>query len=441
MALPCSDIGGSASCKEEDPLLCQSNKLMMRILIALVLGAIVGLCCHYFENEAVSQAIKPIGETFIKLLKILLGPLFFSTVFMAIVNLRTPRHLCDLGFKTIFYYAFLGVLACFLGLTLMNFVSPGAGVDFPGIDKSSLTNLSFGDGYQNSFSTFWRSLSNIIPTNIFVSFYDGNIIQLMLLAVLLGIISLLHRNTVQPLINLVSSIEKLSMAFINGLMYIAPLGIFALIVDVIAETGFSSLVIILKYFVVVIAGVLFYSIFLLSIAAYLSKKSPLSMLRLVSPLLLTAFSTCSSSASLPLNLTLAQKDLGLNPSVSKFVLSLGSVINVSGTVLYEALAILFLAQVYGIHLSWEAQIFFVLITTFTAIGAAAIPSAGMATISVVLTTLHFPLEAIGLVLCVDCILDQMRTAMSVLGDCTGAMVVERLCGSNSALLVGEGSEV
>lgn len=225
-------------------------------------------------------------------------------------------------------------------------------------------------------------------------------------------------------------------------MYIAPLGVFALIVDVATETGLTSVIVILKYFFVIIAGILLYSIFLIFIGAYFSKKSPIFMVRLFSPLMLTGFSTCSSSASLPISLHITQRDLALDPSISKFVLSLGTVVNISGTALYEALAVIFLAQVYNIPLSLYSQITIVLVTFFAAMGGAAIPSAGMVTMSVVLTTLHFPLEAIGLVLCVDCILDQFRTAMSVLGDCTGAIIVNRAYDSNSprGLYVEEGIE-
>jgi len=222
------------------------------------------------------------------------------------------------------------------------------------------------------------------------------------------------------------SLESMTLALTHGIMKFAPLGIFVLMLDVMAKSGYQAMFSLSKYMLTVILGLGFHAIFLMFVACVRSKKSPMFILKGLSSPLLTAFSTSSSAAALPITMTAVEENLGVRKETAKFVLPLGATINMDGTALYESVAAIFIAQAYGIELGIGQQIVIFMTASLAAIGAAAIPGAGLITMSIVLGAVGLPLEGIGLILAVDRILDMFRTTVNVFGDCVGTMVVDSM---------------
>ena len=224
------------------------------------------------------------------------------------------------------------------------------------------------------------------------------------------------------------SLEKLSLALTHLILKFAPIGIFVLMLDVMAKSGMTAIISLSKYILTVIVGLSCHALFLMFIASTRLKKSPLYILKGLSAPLLTAFSTSSSAATLPITMTSVEENLGVHKDTAKFVLPLGATVNMDGTALYESVAAIFIAQAYGHDLGIAQQLVIFLTASLAAVGAAAIPGAGLITMSIVLTAVGLPLEGIGLILAVDRLLDMFRTTVNVFGDCVGTIWVDSMDG-------------
>jgi Na+/H+-dicarboxylate symporter len=232
-----------------------------------------------------------------------------------------------------------------------------------------------------------------------------------------------------PMVKVIDSLEKMSLFLTHGIMKFAPIGIFVLMTGVLAKSGFGAIVSLSKYMITVILGLSSHAIILLLIASWKAKKSPVYILRGIGPALVTAFSTASSAATLPITMANVEENLGVRKETAKFVLPLGATINMDGTALYESVAAIFIAQAYGIDLGITQQLIIFLTASLAAIGAAAIPGAGLITMSIVLSAVGLPIEGIGLILAVDRVLDMFRTTVNVFGDSVGTVVVDSMLSS------------
>lgn len=404
------------------------KKLTTQILIALILGLFIGLILYSLELSSLTTYIKPIGSIFISLLKMMIVPLVLASIFSAIVSLGSPSELGSLGLKAIIYYTVTTAIAAFIGLVFVNLINPGGGLDLGSMEVAELTG-TIKDRVDSGSATglvgtIMNVFMNAIPTNPFKALAETEILQVIVFAMLFGITALFKHKESEPIINFMESLEKMSMALVNGIMYFAPIGIFALTVQVISETGFDALSALGKYMATVLIGLLCHFIILLLIASWRSKKSPLFIFKTCLSPILTAFSTSSSAATLPVTMNTVEEDLGVDKKTAQFVLPLGATINMDGTALYESVAVIFIGQAYGLDIGLANQVIIFLTASLAAIGAAAIPGAGLVTMSIVLTAVGFPLDAIGLILAVDRILDMFRTSVNVFGDCVGTLVVE-----------------
>ncbi len=404
-----------------------NNKEAVFILGSIILGLIFGLVLYFTNNQQIAEYIKPVGDIFLKLLKMIIVPLVLSSIFMAIINLGSPEEIGSLGIRAISYYFVTTAIAVFIGLIMVNLIQPGVGVEIESI-KSTLT-----DAQTNKFQTSAEKglvntvisvITDAIPTNPFKAMADMKILQIIAFSIFLGIISLMNRKIAQPLIDLMGSIEKLSMIMIDWVMKIAPFGVFALMVHVIASSGLGAIVGLSKYIITVLLGLLIHGIILLIIGSIRHKKSPLFIFKSCLPPILTAFSTSSSASTLPVTMNTVEETLGVSKKTSQFVLPLGATINMDGTALYESVAVIFIGQAYGLDLSIVNQVIIFITASLAAVGAAAIPGAGLVTMSIVLSAVGYPLEGIALILAVDRILDMFRTAVNVFGDCIGTVVVD-----------------
>ncbi len=403
-----------------------SKQEAKRIGLAMILGLIIGLILYFTGNGDWAQYLKPIGTIFIRLLKMVIIPLVFSSIFMSMFNLGTPEALGSMGRKAVGYYFVTTVIAVFFGLIFVNIISPGVGADLgsQGISGLSTAMQDKVQGQQGLWATIIGVVVNAVPSNPIGAMANSTVLQVIVFSIIFGIVALYTPKQSEPMIKMIGSLEKMSLTLTHGIMKFAPVGIFVLMIDVMAKTGFGAIVSLSKYMLTVILGLGFHAIFLIIIASWRLKKSPLFILKGLSAPLLTAFSTSSSAATLPITMASVEENLGIRKETAKFVLPLGATINMDGTALYESVAAIFIAQAYGIHLGIDQQIIIFMTASLAAIGAAAIPGAGLITMSIVLGAVGLPIEGIGLILAVDRILDMFRTTVNVFGDCVGTIFVD-----------------
>ena len=403
-----------------------SKKEAQRIGFAMVGGLVLGLLIHSMGGDQYVEYIKPIGTVFIRLLKMVIVPLVFSSIYMAMINLGTPEALGSMGRKAVSYYFVTTAIAVFFGIVFVNLINPGVGAD---LGTAGLSQLDAGmvqavSDQKGLYQVILGVLIDAIPTNPAGALATSNILQVIVFAIFLGIVALYTPKESSPVSKVMEALEVMSLKLTHGIMKFAPIGIFVLMMDVMAKSGTAAIVSLSKYILTVVLGLLCHGTFLMFVASVRLKKSPMFILKGVSAPLLTAFSTSSSAATLPITMTAVEENLGVRKSTAKFVLPLGATINMDGTALYESVAAIFIAQAYGIDLGLGQQVIIFMTASLAAIGAAAIPGAGLITMSIVLTTVGLPLEGIGLILAVDRLLDMFRTTVNVFGDAVGTVVVD-----------------
>ncbi|WP_127716552.1 dicarboxylate/amino acid:cation symporter [Halobacteriovorax sp. HLS] len=408
-----------------------SKKEAKLIGIAMIAGLIIGLILYSTGYSDLASYLKPIGTIFIRLLKMVIIPLVLSSIFMAMYNLGTPEALGSMGRKAVGYYFVTTAFAVFLGLIFVNLINPGVGMGAALQDKAGLDGLSevMAQKVTQSkglYQTIIDVLINAIPSNPFEAMATSTVLQVIVFAIMFGIVALYMPKKAAPVVSFMESLEAMTLKLTHVVMKLAPLGIFVLMIDIMAKTGFGAIESLSKYMATVIIGLGCHAILLMFIASWRLKKSPLFILKSLSAPLLTAFSTSSSAATLPITMTTVEENLGVRKDTAKFVLPLGATINMDGTALYESVAAIFIAQVYGINLDIGQQIVIFMTASLAAIGAAAIPGAGLITMSIVLGAVGLPIEGIGLILAVDRILDMFRTTVNVFGDCVGTIVVDSM---------------
>ena len=402
------------------------GKTAQHIMIALILGLGMGLLMHGVGLQHYGLYLEPISDIFLRLLRMIVVPLLISSIYMAMVGLGSPEQLGDMGKKAIGYYFVTTSIAVLIGLILVNIFRPGVGADlsFSGVmPKDVATTIS---GTKGLYQTILGVLIDAIPSNPFQAMAETSILQVIVFSMLMGMVALFFKQESEPVTRVVKSLESMTMALTRGIMKIAPYGVGILIMNTVANSGMSAIKSLGQYMLVVLLGLFIHGLFLLTVGAVRGRISPISLLRGIATPLMTAFSTCSSAVTLPISMTSVQDNLSTNKQVSEFILPLGATINMDGTALYESVAVIFIAQAYGIDLSLANQVTIFLTCSLAAVGAAAIPGAGLITMGIVLNAVGLPLDGIGLILAVDRILDQFRTAVNVLGDCVGVIVVDSM---------------
>ena len=407
------------------------TRLHTKILVGLVAGVPVGLLL----GPRV-EYIEPAGDLFLRLIRMIVVPLVFSSLFVGTASLGDIRKLGRIGGKTIAYYMCTTALAIVIGLTLGNIIQPGSG-----LDESTKTQLLESyrseanekieiaarrpSGVGGTVKALLDTVIRVVPGNPIASLVESNMLQIIFFAILFGIaITLVPNNKGQPAIDFFEAVSEGMIRLVHIVMKFAPIGVLALIASVVGKFGLEILLSLIKYALVVVAGLLIQVIFVYSSAVrVLGRMSPIAFFKGIRPAQLIAFSTSSSNATLPVTIECAEENLGVSEEVSSFVLPLGATINMDGTALYQGVAAIFIAQVYGIHLTLGDQLTIVVMATLASIGAAGVPGIGVITLAMVLETLGLPLEGIALILGVDRLLDMIRTTVNITGDASAAVVV------------------
>ena len=409
-------------------------QLPTQILLGLVLGAAFGVVANRLGwHDFVVETIKPVGTAFVKLITMVVIPLVFASLLVGTASLNDIRKLGRIGIRTGGYYVGTTVIAISIGLMLANALQPGSSL--PEETKAQLLE----SGGQNINAqvdelldepSLKDTLLGIIPTNPIQSFAEGNMLQVIFFALLTGIcLTLIPDARGAPVIAFFEGLNDVMIQMVHVIMRIAPYAVFALIAAVTANFGSYILVVLLKYALVVLLGLVVHAGIVYPTAIKLLARTKVrDFFRGIRPAQLIAFSSGSSSATLPVTMECAEENLGVPREISSFALPLGATINMDGTALYQGVAAVFIAQVYGIDLSLGQQLTIVLTATLASIGAAGTPGAGMATLVIVLKSIGVPVEGIGLILGMDRILDMCRTTVNVTGDASCAMVVAALDG-------------
>jgi len=392
------------------------NRLLFAIILGVVLGGVVGSLWPH-----VGIKFELLGKLFLDALKMIVLPLIIVSVTLSIMKVG---NLGSLGLKTLVYYTATTAIAVFIGIVVVTMIHPGDGLmtvsgNIPDIVKGK-ENMGVID-----------ILTSIISPNLFSSAANYQILPLIVASVLFGIAFGKLGTENQIIINFFTVVDKAIMMIVHWIIVLTPIGIFGLISYRISAAGGGSqlwhlISEISKYFFTVIIGLFIHGFIILpAILYFLTKRNPLKYLRHMSEALVTAFSTASSAATLPLTITNV-KEAKVSDKVGRFVLPLGATINMDGTALYEAVAVIFIAQSYGIDLAGTELVIVFITATLAAIGAASIPQAGLVTMVIVLQSVGLPMEGIGLILAVDWLLDRFRTTINVWGDSIGAAVIDNL---------------
>ncbi len=398
--------------------------LHWQILIALLLGLLYGI----FLTDYV-HLVEWMGDVFLRALRMIIIPLILTSIITGITQVETGRRLRSLGVKTLTYYIVTSTIAILTGLVLVNIFEPGVGADL-GFTQEV-------DGLDIEAGSFGQTLIEIIPTNIFEAFSDGKMLSVIFFALIFGYfitrIGDKHRAVLDDFFKAAFEVVmKITMLIIR----FTPFGVFGIIAGNITHIlvdqggGMEALLQVGSrlglYMITVFLGLSIHAFITLPlIQKFLAKVNPIKHFKAVSTPLLTAFSTSSALATLPLTLEAVEHNDGVSNKVSSFTLPLGATINMDGTALYECVAAMFIAQAYGLELGISQQVIIVITALIASIGAAAVPMAGLFMIAIILSAIGLPLEGIGLIIAVDRILDMFRTATNVWSDTTGAIVIAR----------------
>ncbi len=379
-----------------------------------LLGIVLGVGFGYGFPEA-ARSIALVGEVFLRLLKMVVVPLVFTAVFVAVAAPVGRGGLRRLGGFAFLYYLSSTALAVSTGLVLVTLLQPGT------------SHALQGQAPDLPAQTLSGILLSMIPANIFQSLVEGNALQIILFALLLGGVTQglapAHRDS---LLSPMEALFQALMRLVHLVVALTPVGVFALVASLVAREGFSVFRDLFGYVVTVVLGLLIHAgITLPLLARLVGRYNPLKFFLRVREALLLAFSTASSAATLPVSLEVAQR-AGVAPRVARFVLPLGATINMDGTALYEAVAAVFIANAYGVSLGFSQLLLIFLTATLASIGAAAVPSAGLVMMTLVLSSVGLPLEGIALIVSVDRFLDMLRTAVNVWGDLNGARILTAL---------------
>jgi len=406
-----------------------------KILIALILGAVIG----YFSSGvsigdvALVAVFDFIGQLFLNALKMLIVPLIASSIALGVAGLGNSHSLGSMGLKTLLFYLLTITAAIVAGLIIVNFVQPGLVGGQPAGDMLALS-ASTEDVQAKIAGRGLSELPQIIlravPQNIIAAAAANEMLALIFFSAVFGyFMSQIEHALADTLYRFTSAVSETMILITHWVMKFAPIGIFGLVAAVVAKTGFAAAKPLVTFSLSVVAALLFHALVTLSVLVkFVGRLSPAKLYQAVVPALLTAFSTASSSATLPFTMDNLERRGGVPNKYTSFVLPLGATVNMNGTALYECMAAMFIAQAYGLHLSFTNQFMVCAIALITSIGVAGIPSASLVAIAIILTAIGLPIEALGVLLVFDRVLDMIRTAVNVLGDACCAAIIARLQG-------------
>ena len=396
----------------------KSSKLSLFIFIALVAGVIVGWVAPNFAVQ-----MHPLAAIFLRMVKMIIAPLLFATLVVGIAGHGDPKSLGRIGVKTIIYFELVTTIALFLGLGIANALNPGAGVNISNANMSQLNSITHMSS-STTHSSFADFFVNLIPTSIFQSMSDGNLLQIVIFSIFFAIAICAIGKKAKPVMDILQSTAAIMFKFTEYVMYFAPLGIFGAIASTIGANG----IIILKNYAKIILSLYFALALFVGIVIFAACKivhiSLRNFIRAIAEPAFLAFTTASSEAALPKAMTIME-DFGVPKSIVGFVMPTGYTFNLDGSALYLAMAVIFSTQLVGINLSVEQQLVIMFALMLTSKGMAGMPRVALVVLAGTLSSFNIPIIGVALLLGIDQILDMGRTTVNLIGNCVATVVIAR----------------
>jgi len=413
-----------------------SNRLWLKILIGMGLGALTGIALSQTGLALLPEKmVLPTGEwlalpgvIFLGLIQMVIIPLVVCSIILGIADSGSMDFVKRMGLRIVPYFIGTTIISITIGVLLVQTIKPGLAIDYEMVNTAISADSASNAISQKTFSelTIPQRIGNLIPSNLAQAELERNMLQIIIAAILVGIALLsIPRKTVKPLIDLCMAGQVLTMRIISWAMLLAPYAVFGLIANITIRTGFNALVGVGLYMMTVLVGLGCMMMVYLLIIRFFSGHKATSFMAGIREVQLLAFSTSSSGATMPFSIQAAEEKLGVRQEVSRFIIPLGATINMDGTALYQAIAALFLCQVFGIDLSTGQIILLVCTTVGASIGTPATPGVGIVVLATILTGIGVPAEGIGLIIGVDRILDMCRTTVNVTGDLTASVIMNK----------------
>ncbi|MCJ7628312.1 MAG: dicarboxylate/amino acid:cation symporter [Longimicrobiales bacterium] len=390
----------------------------------IFVGLFGGMVAGQVFGEAIVPFAQPLSDIFLRLLRMAIMPLIITSLTAAVISVGGRRDLGVLGAKTFAYYIASSLLAILTGQILVNVLKPGVGsaIEF----QEKVTEIPA--AAQGPVEL----ILNIIPENPFQALAEGMVLPVIFFCILFGyFVTRLDEPYKSTLGDFFQGAFKAMMKLTYAVIWTAPLGVFGINARIVATTGFEAFRSLGFYFVIVLIGLLIHAAVTLPLLVYLvTRKNPYRHYLGMPSALITAFSTGSTIVTLPLTMKAVTEHSGVSDKISSFVLPIGATVNMDGTALYECVAVIFIAQIYGVALGFDQQLVIVLTALLASIGAASVPMSGLVMMSIILGAVGLPLEGVGVILAVDRVLDMFRTMVNVLSDSCGAVIVAKLDGED-----------
>ena len=399
--------------------------LTTKIFIALIAGAIFGIILCYLvpsghvrDDIVVEGILYVIGQGFIRLMKMLVVPLVFCSLVCGSMAIGDTKKLGTVGVRTLIFYLFTTALAITVALTVGNIIDPGVGLDMSAIKTNAA------DVAQMEATSLTDTLLNIIPDNPVNSLASGSMLQIIVFALIIGVILAKLGDRAETVSNFFGQFNDIMMEMTMMVMSLAPVGVFCLISRTFANIGFSAFLPLGKYMIgVLLALAIQCLVVYLGLLKVFTGLNPIKFIKNFFPVMAFAFSTATSNATIPLSIDTLAKKMGVSKKISSFTIPLGATINMDGTAIMQGVAVVFAAQAFGIHLTMTDYITVIGTATLASIGTAGVPSVGLVTLTMVFNSVGLPVEAIGLIMGIDRILDMTRTAVNITGDAVCTTIV------------------
>lgn len=397
--------------------------LSSQIFIALIGGAIVGVLIHYFMPEGyirdtiiINGILYVIGQGFVRLLQMLVVPLVFCLLVCGSMAIGDTKTLGGVGVRIIIFYLCTTAIAVCVALSIASLINPGIGISLEAIETSEVTvaeSTSFAD-----------TLLNIIPTNPINALAEGDMLPVIVFALFVGVMLAKLGSKASTVANFFSQFNDVMMEMTMSIMTIAPIGVFCMIAKTFAGIGFDAFLPMLKYMGSVTLALIIqcFGVYMLLLVVF-TRLNPIKFLKKFFPVQMFAFTTATSNATIPLSIDTLTNKLGVSRKISSFTIPLGATINMDGTSIMQGVAVIFIAQVYGVSLGPTEILTVIATATLASIGTAGVPSVGLITLSMVLTSVGLPTEGIALIMGIDRILDMLRTAVNITGDAVCTIIV------------------
>ncbi len=397
--------------------------LSTKIFIALISGALLGVLIHYFmpngyfrDTVLVGGIFYVVGQGFIRLMQMLVVPLVFCSLVCGSMSIGDTKTLGKVGIKTVIFYLFTTAMAICIALGVASLINPGIGISLESVKAADVTVAEP--------TSFADTLLNIIPKNPIGSMANGDMLPIIVFALFVGILLAKMGSKASTVSNFFSQFNDLMMEMTMAVMTIAPIGVFCLIAKTFSEIGFSAFLPMLKYMGAVILALAIQCFGSYQALLFVfTRLNPIRFIKKFVPVMMFAFTTATSNATIPMSIDTLNKKMGVSKKISSFTIPLGATVNMDGTSIMQGVAVIFIAQAYGIALTPSDMLTVIATATIASIGTAGVPSVGLVTLSMVLTSVGLPTEGIALIMGIDRILDMMRTAVNITGDAVCTTIV------------------